>query len=50
MKRQMGELEAVLLRTSLENNCARMRFPDAGAGRLIRIDAVDTYLERIARR
>jgi hypothetical protein len=32
----------------LENNYAKMRFPDAGAWKQVRLDDVDTYLDRIS--
>lgn len=47
----IAELEALLIRAlGLENNYAKMRFPDAGAWKQVRLDDAETYLERVARR
>lgn len=49
MKQQIGELEALLIRAlGLENNYAKMRFPGASAWKQVRLDDVDSYLDRTA--
>ena len=47
----IAELEALLIRAlGLENNYAKMRFPGAGAWKQVRLDDVETYLDRVARK
>ena len=51
MDKQIGELEALLIRAlGLENNYAKMRFPGAGPWEQVRLDDVETYLAKVARR
>jgi hypothetical protein len=50
MPEQIGELEALLIRAlGLENNYAKMRFPGADRWTQVRLDEVDTYLDRVSR-
>lgn len=50
MEKQIGELEALLIRAlGLENNYAKMRFPNATAWKQVRLE-VDAYLDRVRRR
>ena len=50
MDKQISELEALLIRAlGLENNYAKMRFPGAEPWDQVRLDDVDTYLDRVIR-
>ena len=50
MHKQIGELEALLISAlGLENNFAKMRFPDAKPWAQVKAHEVDAYLDKVAR-